>query len=87
VELLDQQGNRHPKANDLVHFSIEGPGSIAAVGSSNPMSVESFQQPRRRAYQGKCLIIVKSRQEVGTINLKAEAEGLTSSTVQISTVL
>jgi beta-galactosidase len=87
VELLDQKGTRHPKAEDLVNFSIEGPGAIAAVASSNPKSVESFQQPRRKAYQGRCMVIVRSGQADGTITLKAEAEGLTSSEIQISTVL
>jgi beta-galactosidase len=84
VELLDQQGTLHPKADDLVSFSIVGPGSIAAVASSNPMSVESFQQPRRRAYQGRCMVIIKSGREAGTITLKAEAEGLTPVEIQIS---
>jgi beta-galactosidase len=87
VELLDHQGTRHPKADDLVNFSIEGPGSIAAVASSNPMSVESFQQPRRKAYQGKCMVIIKSGNEAGMITLKAEAEGLSSSVIKISSVL
>jgi beta-galactosidase len=85
VELLDQQGTRHPKADDLVNFSIKGPGSIAAVASSNPKSVESFQQPRRKAYQGRCMVIIKSGQEAGTITLKAEAEGLAPTEIQITT--
>lgn len=85
VELLDQQGTRHPKAGDLINFSIEGPGSIVAVASSNPMSVESFQQPRRKAYQGRCLVIIRSDREEGTITLKAETEGLASSEIQITT--
>ena len=85
VELLDQQGTRHPKAGDLVDFSINGPGTIAAVASSNPMSVESFQQPRRKAYQGRCMVIIKSGREAGTITLKAEAEGLAPTEIQITT--
>jgi beta-galactosidase len=85
VELLDKQGIRHPKASAQVNFSIEGPGSIAAVGSSDPKSVESFQQPRRKAYQGRCLVIIKAEQEEGTIILKAESEGLAPTEIQIST--
>ena len=85
VDLFDQQGTRHPKADDLVNFTIDGPGSIAAVASSNPRSVESFQQSRRKAYQGRCMVIVKSGQEAGTITLKAEAESLSSYEIQIST--
>jgi beta-galactosidase len=87
VELLDEQGSRHPKAEDLVEFSVDGPGSIAAVASSNPRSVESFQQPRRKAYQGRCMVIIKSGKEAGTITLKAEADGLPSSELNISAVL
>ena len=84
VELVDQQGNRHPKAEELVHFSLEGPGSIAAVASSNPRSVESFQQPRRKAYQGRCMVILRASRTGGLITLKAEAGGLPSAEVQIS---
>ncbi len=85
VELLDQHGTRHPKAGNMVNFSVMGPGSIAAVASSNPMSPESFQQPRRMAYQGRCMVIIKSGQEEGTIILKAETEGLAPAEIQIST--
>ena len=87
VELLDQDGTRHPKAENLVSFSIEGPGSIAAVASSNPRSVESFQQHRRKAYQGRCLVILKSEREAGTVTLNAEADGLFSSALDISVEL
>jgi len=84
VEILDSNGVRHPKAENLVQFEIEGPGSIVAVGSSNPMGTESFQQPRRRAYQGRCLVIVKSEPKAGTILIKASAEGLKPTQVIIT---
>jgi beta-galactosidase len=71
VELLDAEGNRCTTAEELVEFEIEGPGTIAAVGSSNPMSPESFQQPRRKTYQGRCLVIVRTTKEGGEIRLKA----------------
>jgi len=83
VEILDSNGVRHPKAENLVQFEIEGPGSIIAVGSSNPMGTESFQQPRRRAYQGRCLVIVRSEPKAGSILLKASAEGLKPAQVNI----
>jgi beta-galactosidase len=45
------------------------------------MSVESFQQAKRKAYKGRCLVIVKSGKESGNIILKAVSEGLTSAEV------
>jgi beta-galactosidase len=86
VELLDEKGTRNPKADNLVEFEIKGPGSIVAVGSSNPMSIESFTLPRRKAYQGRCLAIVKSTQNAGTITLTAKAKGLESANIKITSV-
>jgi beta-galactosidase len=84
VELLDAKGTRNPKAQNLVNFEIQGPGSILATGSSNPMSTESFTLPRRKAYQGRCLVIVKSTKKAGTITLTAKSQGLESTPIKIN---
>ena len=84
VELLDENGVRHPKAQNLVEFEISGPGSIAAVGSSNPFGLESFRQPKRKAYQGRCLVIVKAGKEPGEIILTASSEGIESDQIKIA---
>jgi beta-galactosidase len=76
VELLDDEGNRCTTEEILVEFEITGPGTLAAVGSSNPMSSESFRQPRRTTYQGRCLVVIRTTKDEGDIHLKASAEGL-----------
>ena len=84
VELLDENEVRNPLSSNLINFEIEGPGTIVAVGSSNPMSTESFKQSLRKAYQGRCLVIVKSGYTPGEIRLKASSDGLTQAEVLIS---
>jgi beta-galactosidase len=84
VELVDQNGNRNPKAENLVNFDIEGPGTIVAVGNANPMSTESFQLPQRKAWRGRCLVIVKSSNKAGPIKLTAKADGLSAAELNIS---
>ncbi len=81
VELVDKNGTRNLKAENLVHFEIEGPGTIVGVGNANPMSLESYQQPLRKAWQGRCLVIVKSGKETGNILLKATSPGIKSSEI------
>jgi beta-galactosidase len=81
VELTDSKGNLNPRANNLVHFKVEGPGTIAGVGNANPESVESDQLPQRKAWRGKCLVIIKSTGKAGDIILKASADKLTGKTV------
>lgn len=84
VELLDEHGVCNPKAENLVNFEIEGPGTIVGVGNANPVSLESYQQPKRKAWHGRCLVIVKSGAQSGVLTLKAKAEGLTPSQTQLT---
>lgn len=83
VEVTDAAGNKDPKATNNLSFAIEGPGEIAAVGNANPVSTESFQQPQRKAWQGKCLVIVRSTKQAGTITVKVTSPGLTAGTTSI----
>jgi beta-galactosidase len=83
VELVDAGGNRNRTAENLVEFSIQGPGTILAVGSSNPRSTESYRQPHRKAFRGRCLVIIKSTDTPGDITLTAASEGLQSAAINI----
>ena len=83
VEVLDARGVRHPKAENLLRFAVEGPGSIVGVGNANPVSTESFQQPQRKAWQGRALVILKSGRQPGRITLRATSQGLPPATISI----
>jgi len=84
VELLDDKGVRNPKAEDLVKFEIEGPGKIIGVGNTNPISTESYQASERKAWQGRCLVVIRSEQNNGKIVLKASSDNLKQSSIVIS---
>ncbi len=84
VELVDENGIRNPKAENLIHFTIEGAGTITGVGNANPVSIESYQQPQRKAWQGKCMAILKSKKQPGKIILKVIADGIKSTQIIIS---
>jgi beta-galactosidase len=71
VELLDNKGIRNPLAENLVNFGIVGPGIIACVGNANPVSTESYIATERKAWQGRCLLIVKSGINPGRIFVNA----------------
>ena len=87
VEITDNNGILNPQFNNLINFKIEGEGTIAAVGNGNPTSVESFQQPYRKAYEGKCLVIIRSKKKAGQIILNASGKGLKSDKIIINTNL
>jgi beta-galactosidase len=85
VELQDVSGLRHPKAENLLSFAIEGPGVIAGVGNANPVSVESYRAPERKAWQGRCLVVVRSAKTPGNIRLTISSAGLPTASIVIRT--
>ncbi len=85
VELLDDKGVRNPKAENEIHFTIEGEGTIAGVGNANPISLESYQLPQRKAWQGRCMVVIKSTHKAGKIILKANGDNLKTAEMIINT--
>lgn len=76
VEIVDENGNVVPTADNLVQFDIEGEGKIIGVGNGNPIDHSSFKASERKAFNGLALVVVQSDQDVGDIRLIAESEGL-----------
>lgn len=60
VEIVDEEGRRVPAADSLVEFSVSGPAEIVAVGNGDSTSHASFQAKERRAYNGLCLVVLRS---------------------------
>jgi beta-galactosidase len=83
VELKDAGGTTNPRAENLLTFSVDGAGTIAGVGNANPTSVESYQRPERKAWQGRCLVIVRSGRQPGDIHLRVSSAGLPAARITI----
>ena len=82
AEVLDEKGQLVPDASNLLHFNISGGGEIIATGNADPTGMESMQQPKHKTFEGKCLIIVRSK-KAGKIRLNAAGENLQDGSVVI----
>ena len=83
VEILDAEENLVPYADNLVTFSLTGNAGIAAVDNGSQTSHEPFKANYRKAFNGKCLVVVQSGQDAGEIVLTAESEGLQKATLEL----
>jgi len=84
VEAFDRNGIPCPLADQLVQFSVDGPGRIAGVGNGNPLSLEPFQADFRKLFNGKALLIVRAdKGGAGEVTINAESEGLEPARVKI----
>jgi beta-galactosidase len=82
IEVQDNKNNLVPTAENLIQFKING-GTIVGVGNANPISTESCQQPLRKAWCGKALVIIKSNKKAGDIVLTVSSNGLVSTPIVI----
>jgi beta-galactosidase len=85
VQISDQEGNVVPRSNNLIDFSIEGPGEIIAVDNGDPTSMASFSSLQHHAFNGLCLVVVRSfKNKTGSILVKAKSAGLSEAVVKVN---
>jgi beta-galactosidase len=81
VEAVDAAGRLTPNASDEVTFTITGPGTIAAVGNGDGQSTEPYQGDRRKLFQGRAQVVVRTRHAAGAIKVTATAGGMKTAEV------
>ncbi|MEP6850606.1 MAG: glycoside hydrolase family 2, partial [Acidobacteriota bacterium] len=84
--VVDQNGVIVLDANPLIKFSSTGPGDIVAVDSADNADHDPFQAKQRKAFQGTCLALIKTKASSGKIVVTATAADLKSSTITITVV-
>lgn len=83
VEILDKDGNLCPNAENDVAFALDGPGFIAGVDNGSPISLERFKDNHRKAFYGKCLVVIQNNGENGSVKVTATADGLSKATATV----
>lgn len=87
AKVVDAYGRTVPRANNLIRFSVEGPGDVIATDNGDPTTFRSFQSKDREAFNGLALAIVKATKgKSGQIVIKASSNGLKTNSIEIKTV-
>jgi len=84
VRITDKDGNLCPNANHLIEFSVSDLGTIAAVGNGDPATTAPFQSNQRKAFNGLCMLMVKTTKKSGTISIQATSDGLKTASTSLS---
>lgn len=85
VRILDSKGILVPHADNLIRFHVLGSGTLAGVDNGSETDHESFQQPRHRAFNGLCLVVLRSGKKPGPLTLQASGAGLQTAKLQFQT--
>jgi beta-galactosidase len=87
VKVSDKGGLMAPRANNHIQFMIDGPGEIVATDNGDPTSVVPFPSHERDAFNGLCLVIVRSKPgEQGEITLTAKSGSLQPASLALLSV-
>ncbi|HEY4788865.1 MAG TPA: beta-galactosidase GalA, partial [Bacteroidales bacterium] len=83
VAVKDAKGRIVPTADNLIKFTIDGPGKIIGTGNGNPGSHEPDKAMQHNAFNGYCLVLVQSDKQTGEIRLKVFSDQLKGSEVVV----
>lgn len=83
VKVVDKDGNLCPLAENEIRFKVKGAGTYRAGANGNPASLESFQAPKMKVFNGMMTAIVAATGKPGTIVLEATAGGLKKAVLKL----
>ena len=76
AEITDRQGRVVPIADNLLNFTLKGPGTLLGTCSADLTDCTTYILPERKAWKGRVLAVVKSGKEAGELTLTVKAKGL-----------
>jgi len=83
AEIIDSEGNVVCNAENEIHVTVDGEGSLLGLESGNLWDTTPYYEPFRRTYNGRLLIYVEAGREEGNVKVTAKAEGLKTAEIII----
>ena len=75
VEVLDKDDQVQLNADNIVKFSISGPGMIAGMDNGDMHDEEPYKGDQRKVFHGRAIVVIRASNKSGDIKLTASAGG------------
>jgi beta-galactosidase len=86
AKVVDKNGVIVPTADNLIKFEISGPAYIIGTDNGHQTDPEVLTSSKRKAFNGKCLAVVRAGDIPGELVLKAVSDNLPDSFIKLKTV-
>ncbi|WP_354530265.1 glycoside hydrolase family 2 TIM barrel-domain containing protein [Nakamurella sp. UYEF19] len=83
VDVVDKAGTMVPDADDPLHFSVTGGGTLVGLDNGRQESAENYKSSDRSAFNGKALAIVQSNGSAEPITVTVTGANLTPQSTTI----
>jgi beta-galactosidase len=81
VSILDDEGRVVPNADKRITFKLTGGGRILGVGNGNPADHDPDHADQRKAFHGRCIVVIQAGSKPATLQLTATSPGLAPATM------
>ncbi|NBH15775.1 DUF4982 domain-containing protein, partial [Lachnospiraceae bacterium] len=85
IDVQDEDGKFVNGAEPEITVSVEGNGVLMALDNGVQNDTTAHSEKTRKAGKGKLLAIVQSTKKAGSFTVKAQAQGLTETSVTVTT--
>lgn len=85
VEALDKNGNLCALADNSIEVKLSGAGELAGLDNGNPQSMTSFKSSTIDLFYGKAMLIVRSKNTVGNVNVRVISKDLKEAATTLKT--
>ena len=79
IEVLDKQGTLVPEAAIPCEAIVKGAGTLLAFASADLKDTEPYTSPRVKTWKGRALLVVRSTQKKGSVNVSIKSSLPTAS--------
>ena len=79
IEVLDKQGTLIPEAAIPCEAIVKGAGTLLAFASADLKDTEPYTSPRVKTWKGRALLVVRSTQKKGSVNVSIKSSLPTTS--------
>ena len=79
VEVLDKEGRHVPEAAIECEATVKGAGTLLAFASADLKDTEPYTSPRVKTWKGRALLVVRSTQKKGSVNVSIKSSLPTAS--------
>lgn len=87
VEITDDKGILNPNAVNQLTFNISGAGTIVGVDNADLKDTDLYVANTRKVWHGRAVVIIKSNDESGAINLEVTSPGLNKKAIKIQSAI
>ncbi len=84
IEMVDDEGNLVPLADNVVTVEVDGKATLQALGNADIKDNDPYFDSKHKVWKGRALAVVRSNGQKGASTVKVSSPGLKTKTARLT---